>query len=220
MRPSAMTRRPIRRRPARPAGNPHNTATTRRGGWAKRLHPHLHFPYARLTLNPRAVPILPAAMRLALLVVCLLALAVPAGWAAARPAGSLSIEDGRGTVVLKGKGIVIGRLEKGDVQIVDLTPLDQWSPRVNGVPRGRTVWTRGKDINFYVPGGRYRITVHGEGSRSRRAARARRASTGALTPPARRGRSPSATVGSSRCRRRSSTCRSVRPRSPRAPRSR
>ena len=102
-------------------------------------------------------------MRLALLFLCLLALAVPAGWAAARPPGSLSIEDGRGTVVLKGKGIVIGRLEKGDVQIVDLTPLDQWSPRVNGVPRGRTVWTRGKDVNFYVPGGRYRITVHGEG---------------------------------------------------------
>jgi hypothetical protein len=101
-------------------------------------------------------------MRLALLFLCLLALAIPAGWAATRPAGSLSIEDGRGTVVLRGKGIVIGRLEKGDVQIVDLTPLDQWSPRVNGVPRGRTVWTRGKDINFYVPGGRYRITVHGE----------------------------------------------------------
>ncbi|HET9286880.1 MAG TPA: hypothetical protein VFO26_04920 [Gaiella sp.] len=102
-------------------------------------------------------------MRLALLTVLALALAVPAGWAAARPAGSLSIEDGRGTVVLRGKGIVIGKLERGEVQIVDLSPLDQWSPRVNGVPRGRTVWTRGKEINFYVPGGRYRITVRGEG---------------------------------------------------------
>ena len=57
--------------------------------------------------------------------------------------------------MLKGKGIVIGRLERGEVEIVDLSPLDQWSPRVNGVPRGRTVWTRGKNINFYVPGGRY-----------------------------------------------------------------
>ena len=102
-------------------------------------------------------------MRFALVLLCLLALAVPAGWAATRPAGSLSIEDGRGTIVLQGKGIVIGRLERGDVRIVDLTPLDQWSPRVNGVPRGRTVWTRGKDINFYVPGGRYKITVHGDG---------------------------------------------------------
>ena len=102
-------------------------------------------------------------MRFALVLLCLLALAVPAGWAATRPAGSLSIEDGRGTIVLQGKGIVIGRLERGDLRIVDLTPLDQWSPRVNGVPRGRTVWTRGKDVNFYVPGGRYKITVHGDG---------------------------------------------------------
>jgi hypothetical protein len=102
-------------------------------------------------------------MRLALLSVVVLAFAVPAAWAGASPAGSLSIEDGRGSIVLKGKGIVIGRLDKGEVQIVDLSPLDQWSPRVNGVPRGRTVWLRGKDVNFYVPGGRYRITVRGEG---------------------------------------------------------
>jgi hypothetical protein len=102
-------------------------------------------------------------MRIALLFVTMLALAVPAGWSATPPAGSLSIEDGRGVVVIKGKGIVIGRLEHGEVQIVDLSPLDQWSPRINGVPRGRTVWTRGKEINFYVPGGRYRITVRGDG---------------------------------------------------------
>ena len=25
------------------------------------------------------------------------------------------------------------------------------------------MWLRGKDVNFYVPGGRYRITVRGEG---------------------------------------------------------
>ena len=102
-------------------------------------------------------------MRLALLILVVLALAVPASFAAVDPAGSLSIEDGRGTVVLKGKGIVIGRVERGEVQITDLSPVDQWSPRVNGVPRGRTVWTRAKDINFYVPGGRYKITVRGEG---------------------------------------------------------
>ena len=102
-------------------------------------------------------------MRLALLSLVVLAVTAPLGWAAASPAGSLSIEDGRGTATLKGKGIVIGRLERGEVQITDLSPLDQWSPRINGVPRGRTVGTRGKDINFYVPGGRYKITVHGDG---------------------------------------------------------
>jgi hypothetical protein len=102
-------------------------------------------------------------MRAALLIGMLLAFAVPAAFAAVAPAGSLSVEDGRGSAVIKGKGIVIGRLERGEVQIVDLSPLDQWSPRVNGVPRGKTVWTRGKDINFYVPGGRYRVTVRGDG---------------------------------------------------------
>jgi hypothetical protein len=102
-------------------------------------------------------------MRLALVVLTLLALAVPAGWSASAPTGSLSIEDGRGVVVIKGKGIVLGRVERGEVQIVDLSPLDQWSPRVNGVPRGKTVWLRSKEINVYIPGGRYRITVRGEG---------------------------------------------------------
>lgn len=101
-------------------------------------------------------------MRAALLSALVFAIAVPVGWTAT-PAGTLSIESGRGTVVLTGKGIVIGRLEKGDVKIVDLSPLDQWSPRVNGVPRGKTVWLRGKNVNFYVPGGRYKITVRGEG---------------------------------------------------------
>jgi hypothetical protein len=101
-------------------------------------------------------------MRAVLVLLAVLAFAVPFG-SAATPAGSFSVEDGRGTIVLRGKGIVIGRLERGEVQIVDATPLDQWSPRVNGVPRGKTVWLRGKDVNFYVPGGRYRITVRGDG---------------------------------------------------------
>ncbi len=102
-------------------------------------------------------------MRLALALFAVLALAVPVARAAAPTAETLSIEDARGTVTIRGNGIVIGRLERGEIQVVDLTPLDQWSPRVNGVPRGKTVWTRGKDVNFYVPGGRYRIVVRGEG---------------------------------------------------------
>jgi len=100
-------------------------------------------------------------MRLLLAFLALLALAVPVGHAAAPTAETLSIEDARGTVTIKGSGIVIGRLERGEIQVVDLSPLDQWSPRVNGVPRGKTVWTRGKDVNFYIPGGRYRLTADG-----------------------------------------------------------
>jgi hypothetical protein len=102
-------------------------------------------------------------MRFALVILAMLAIAVPATQAAPPTAETFSIEDARGVVTIRGTGIVIGRLERGEIQVVDLSPLDQWSPRVNGVPRGKTVWTRGKDVNFYIPGGRYRLTVRGEG---------------------------------------------------------
>lgn len=106
-------------------------------------------------------------MRAALVATLALVVAVPVGvTTAAASSGtseSLSIQDGRGVVVLRGSGVVVARVDRGEVQITDLTPLDQWSPRVNGVPRGRTVWTKAKDINLYIPGGRYRIVIRGEG---------------------------------------------------------
>lgn len=103
--------------------------------------------------------------RLALLAVLVLvaALAVSTGWAAANVPGTLSIEDARGIVTVRGTGTLIGRLEKGELVIVDLSPADQWSPRINGVPRARVVGTRGKDVNYFVPGGRYKVVVRGEG---------------------------------------------------------
>jgi hypothetical protein len=91
-------------------------------------------------------------------------LAIPVGVAAARvPGGTLSISDGRGDVVMKGRGAVLGRIDRGTLQIVDLSPADPWSPRVNGIPRGRVVGLKGREISFYVPGGRYRIVARGEG---------------------------------------------------------
>jgi hypothetical protein len=101
-------------------------------------------------------------MRIALFATAALVLVVPAVWASNRPTGTLSIEGGRGTVVIRGSGVVVGRLAKGDLQIVDLSPNDQWDPRVNGLPQARLL-TRGKDINFFIPGGRYRVTVRGDG---------------------------------------------------------
>jgi hypothetical protein len=77
--------------------------------------------------------------------------------------GSLLVEDGRGSVQVIARGVLIGRLEKGSLEIVDLTPADQWSPRVNGIPRGKTVTLRGKNVSFYVPGGRYKLTARGTG---------------------------------------------------------
>jgi hypothetical protein len=102
-------------------------------------------------------------MRNAILVTVLLALvlAVPAG--AEQLRGSLEVRDGQGVITVKGRGALLGRLDRGSLIIVDLSPNDQWSPRVNGVPRGRLFSMRGRDITFYVPAGRYRIVAKGEG---------------------------------------------------------
>jgi hypothetical protein len=62
-----------------------------------------------------------------------------------------------------GKDALIGRVVKGSLKIVDLTPADQWSPYVNGVPRGKVVWLKGRNINFRISAGRYRIVATGEG---------------------------------------------------------
>jgi hypothetical protein len=77
--------------------------------------------------------------------------------------GTLLVEDGRGMVQITGKGVLVGRMEKGSLEIVDLSSNDQWSPRVYGIPRGKTVTLRGKNVSFYVPGGRYRLTARGTG---------------------------------------------------------
>ena len=105
-------------------------------------------------------------MRLLGLILCMLSLAATAS--AATPdkratAGLFSVESGRGKIVLTGSGVLVGRLDTGQLEIKDLTPTDRFSPRVLGVPRGKMVRLRGKDVGFYVPGGRYRIVVRGEG---------------------------------------------------------
>ncbi len=104
-------------------------------------------------------------MRLAALTLLALTLSAATAAGASRSAGVgfLSIEDGRGVVQITGRGGLSGRLAKGSLEIVDLTPADQWSPFVNGIPRGRIVWLKGQDIGFRVPKGRYRITARGSG---------------------------------------------------------
>jgi len=103
-------------------------------------------------------------MRLAALILLVLGLSATVATGAVRaPAGTLLIEGGRGTVQITGKGVLVGRMEKGSLEITDLNPTDQWSPRLNGIPRGKVVTFRGKNVSFYVPGGRYRLVAHGSG---------------------------------------------------------
>lgn len=97
--------------------------------------------------------------------VVVLALAVPVTATATgrAPSGSLSIEGGRGTVVVKGSGGIIGRVDAGSVQIVDQTPNDRWAVIVNGIARPRGFAVRGANVNFRLLGGQYRVTIRGEG---------------------------------------------------------
>jgi hypothetical protein len=81
----------------------------------------------------------------------------------ASPSGSLSVENGRGVIQITGTGVLVGRMDKGSLEIVDLSATDQWSPRVYGIPRGKTVTLRGKSVSFYVPGGRYKVIAKGTG---------------------------------------------------------
>jgi len=79
------------------------------------------------------------------------------------PAGALSVEGGKGVIVVRASGGLLGRLGKGSVELVDLSVGDQWKPTVNGVTRSRRTFYKGSNVNFRILGGDYRVTVKGEG---------------------------------------------------------
>ena len=83
--------------------------------------------------------------------------------------GTLSVEDGRGTVALQAKGGVIGRLERGTITIFDLTPEDANDPVVFGDDQPITfvgdtgIRYRGTAIRYRLIGGSFRIVINGRG---------------------------------------------------------
>jgi hypothetical protein len=102
--------------------------------------------------------------------ICLLALLVPATSAGQSRGGdgTLSIRDGRGTVVVHARGAVIGQLTRlernGKLVIDDLTESDGAEPRVVGADWARerrdgTLVYGGKAIRFRLIGGRFVLRV-------------------------------------------------------------
>jgi hypothetical protein len=95
--------------------------------------------------------------------------ALPAGLTAAAGDGTLSVEDGRGTLTLQARGGVIGRLERGTITIFDLTPEDANDPVVFGDDQpvafvGETgIRYRGVGIRYRLIGGNFRIVINGRG---------------------------------------------------------
>jgi hypothetical protein len=109
-------------------------------------------------------------MRLLLVPVSLLALLVPVASAGERQRGdgTLSIRDGRGTVVVHARGAVIGQVARfernGKLMIDDLEEGDGAEPRVMGADWSRlrddgTPVYGGKAIRFRLIGGRFVLRV-------------------------------------------------------------
>ncbi|MGH3136953.1 MAG: hypothetical protein ACRDPV_10735 [Gaiellaceae bacterium] len=99
------------------------------------------------------------------------ALAALAGLAgAAEPnAGTLSVERGKGVVMLDLRGNVLGRLTSGTLRVTDNTPGDRYAAYVVGRKLTqqrtgpRTVLYRGQGLRFRMLGGAYRVVVRGTG---------------------------------------------------------
>jgi hypothetical protein len=100
------------------------------------------------------------------------ALALPAG-TSARPNGlndgTLSVRDGRGKIVIQGRGGVIGSFVQGSVTISDPIDGDGTGPIVTGEDfppveknENTTTW-RGSRVRFRIIGGTFRIVVRGRG---------------------------------------------------------
>jgi hypothetical protein len=108
--------------------------------------------------------------RILLLTLLLAACTVPLALAADAPSdGTLSVKRGRGLVVLKLKGTVIGRVQKnGRVQVKDFKPLDANDPQLTCRPKARHIGAgltlcKGKNITFRVENGRFNVNVRGTG---------------------------------------------------------
>jgi hypothetical protein len=108
--------------------------------------------------------------KLTLLVCSLAAAAAVAGSAgAADPnSGTLSVERGRGVVILELRGSVLGRIANGSLRVTDLTPRDRFGAMVVGRRLTeerigpKTVLYRGQGLSFRMHGG-HRLVVRGNG---------------------------------------------------------
>jgi hypothetical protein len=96
-------------------------------------------------------------------------LAVPVGLSADAPGdGTLSVKRGRGTITIKFRGSVIGRLN-GRIQVRDFRPYDFNDPELLGCkpkvrhPAFGVSVCKGKRIGLRILDGRFNVTVQGTG---------------------------------------------------------
>jgi hypothetical protein len=89
---------------------------------------------------------------------------------AAEPtSGTLSVDGGKGVVMIDLRGSVLGRLATGSLRVTDQTPNDRYAPLVAGKKLTwerlgpRTVIYRGQGLRFRLVGGGYRMVARGSG---------------------------------------------------------
>ena len=90
-------------------------------------------------------------------------------WAAQPTSGTLSVERGKGVVMIDLRGSVLGLLTTGSLRVTDQTPNDRYTPLVAGKKLTwerigpRTVVYRGQGLRFRLVGGGYRLVARGSG---------------------------------------------------------
>ncbi|MGH3064918.1 MAG: hypothetical protein ACRDOF_01325 [Gaiellaceae bacterium] len=89
---------------------------------------------------------------------------------AAEPSvGVLSVERGKGVVMIDIRGNVLGRLTSGTLRVTDSTPGDRYAPYVVGRKLAQTrigahtVLYRGLGLRFRMLGGAHRVVIRGTG---------------------------------------------------------
>ena len=111
-------------------------------------------------------------MRMLALFACSIVLSAvaAAGARAVQPTnGTLSVDHGKGTVVLDVRGSILGRLGSGVVTVTDETPRDPYTATVAGKKLKllrlgpRTTRYRGQALRFRMVGGTWHVVVRGSG---------------------------------------------------------
>jgi hypothetical protein len=101
--------------------------------------------------------------------VCAFVVAGGGAWAGEPTAGTLSVDRGRGVVMIDFRGSALGKLGSGTLRVTDLTPNDRFTALVAGRKFTqerlglRTVVYRGQGLRFRMLGGGYRMVARGSG---------------------------------------------------------
>ena len=111
-------------------------------------------------------------LALLLCLVCALATGGSGAWAGEPTGGTLSVERGRGTVMIDLRGSVLGRLNTGTLRVTDQTPNDRYTALVVGRKLTqervgpRTLLYRGQGLRYRMLGGGYKIVARGSALQS------------------------------------------------------